>query len=174
MRPFLPLHIGFALCLLAGCAASDSTSAPAGPALRLDAQSAPSWGPESPPFNDEIILRGDGFGLVKFRQPNDGDRIVYLDTRVMGLSPNTSYLLQRAVDANVNDDCTGTAWLTLGMGTTPQAITTDSRGTGEAALYRNLGATAVGTKFDIHFRVIDATTSAVVLTSGCYQFTVSE
>jgi hypothetical protein len=174
MRPFLPLHIGFLACVLAGCAASDATTTPITPEARLDVQSAPSWGPERPPFNDEVILRGDGFGLVKFRQPNDGERIVYLDTRLMGLSPNTSYLLQRAVDTNVNDDCTGTAWLTLGMGTTPQAITTDSRGTGQAALYRNLGATAVGTKFDIHFRVIDAITAAVVLTSGCYQFTVTQ
>jgi len=174
MRSFLPLHIGFAVCVLAGCAAGDATTAPVTPERRLDVASAPSWGPESPPFNDEIILRGDGFGLVKFRQPKDGNRIVYLDTRVRGLAPNTSYLLQRAVDANVNDDCTGSGWLTLGMGSTPQAITTDAGGTGQAALYRDLGATAVGTKFDIHFRVIDATTSAVVLTSGCYQFTVSQ
>jgi hypothetical protein len=30
------------------------------------------WGPETPSFNLEVILRGEGFGLVKFRQPNDG------------------------------------------------------------------------------------------------------
>jgi len=174
MRPITTLQITFALCVLAGCANSDSTTAPITTAHSLDLQRAASWGPESPPFNNEIILRGDGFGLVKFRQPNDGDRIVYLDTRLMRLSPNTAYLLQRAVDANVNDDCTGSAWLTLGKGTTPQSITTDARGAGEEELYRNLGATAVGTKFDIHFRVIDATTSAVVLTSECYQFTVTQ
>ena len=174
MRPFTTLQIAFAFCVLAGCAASDSTTAPITSAHRLQLRSTQSWGPESPPFNDEIILRGEGFGLVKFRQPNDADRIVYLDTRLMGLSPNTSYLLQRAVDANVNDDCTGSAWLTLGKGAVPQSITTDARGTGQQALYRNLGATAVGTTFDIHFRVIDATTSAVVLTSECYQFTVTQ
>jgi hypothetical protein len=174
MRTHRHLHIGVVLSLLAGCATSDTTTGPLSAQRRLDVQSAPSWGPESPPFNDEIILRGDGFGLVKFRQPKDGNRIVYLDTRVRGLSPNTSYLLQRAVDANVNDDCTGSGWLTLGKGSTPQAITTDASGNGQEALYRNLGATPVGTKFDIHFRVIDAATSAVVLTSGCYQFTVSQ
>jgi hypothetical protein len=174
MRPKTPLHIGLVFCLLAGCATSDATTAPAPSARRLDLQSAQSWGPESPPFNDEIVLRGDGFGLVKFRQPNDGDRIVYLDTWLRGLAPNTTYLLQRAVDTNVNDDCTGSAWLTLGKGATPQSITTDSRGTGREALYRNLGATPVGAKFDINFRVIDAITSAVVLTSGCYQFTVTQ
>jgi len=36
--------------------------------------SASSWGPETPPFNNEIILRdvtgNGGFGHVKFRQPN--------------------------------------------------------------------------------------------------------
>jgi hypothetical protein len=31
-----------------------------------------------------------------------------------------------------------------------------------------------GTQSDIHFRVIDDATSAVVLESGCYQFTVSQ
>jgi hypothetical protein len=174
MRTHTPLHIGLVFCVLAGCATNDATTAPVASQPQLDLQSAPSWGPESPPFNSEIVLRGDGFGLVKFRQPNDGDRIVYLDTWVRGLSPNTSYLLQRAVDVNVNDDCTGTGWLTLGKGSTPQSITTDTRGTGREALYRNLGATPVGSKFDIHFRVIDATTSAVVLTSGCYQFTVTQ
>src|SRR5437870_3212580 len=40
------------------------------------------WGPETPNFNLEVVLRGDGFGLGKFRQPNDADKIVYLDTWV--------------------------------------------------------------------------------------------
>ena len=139
--------------------------------------SASSWGPETPPFNNEIILRdvtgNGGFGHVKFRQPNDADRIVYLDTWVRDLQPNSGYQLQRATDANVNDDCTGTNWLTLGMGAVPQSITTDSRGTGQAALFRNLAAFAVGSTFDIHFRVIDAG-GAVVLESSCYQFVVTQ
>src|SRR5213595_4369849 len=82
--------------------------------------SASSWGPETPPFNNEIILRdvtgGGGFGHVKFRQPNDDNLTVLLDTWVRDLAPNTSYRLQRAVDTDINDDCTGTAWLTLGQG----------------------------------------------------------
>jgi hypothetical protein len=131
-----------------------------------------SEGSESQHFNNEIILRGDGFGLVKFRQPDDGSRIVHLDTWVRSLTPNTAYQLQRAVDAVVDDDCTSSAWLTLGKGTTPQTIVTDARGTGREDLYRDLSAATPGTTFDIHFRVIDAVTSAVVLTSGCYQFTV--
>jgi hypothetical protein len=75
--------------------------------------------------------------------------------------------------AAVNDNCIGTNWLALGQGLAPRAITTDGRGTGRADLFRNLASIALGTEFDIHFRVIDATTSAVVLASGCYQFTVS-
>jgi hypothetical protein len=134
------------------------------------------WGPETPNFNLEVVLRdvtgGPGFGLVKFRQPNDVDKIVYLDTWVRGLAPNHSYLLQRAVDTLVDGSCMSTAWLTLGKGLVPQAIATDENGTGRENLFRNLPS-AVGSQFDIHFRVIDAATMAVVLESGCYQFTVS-
>jgi hypothetical protein len=164
-----------AIACLWSCSSNHDPVAPrqsAGPMI-----SASSWGPETPPFNNEIILRdvtgNGGFGHVKFRQPNDADRIVYLDTWVRDLQPNTNYRLQRATDVNVNDDCTGTNWLTLGMGTVPQSITTDSRGTGQAALFRNLAAFPVGSTFDIHFRVIDAG-GAVVLESGCYQFVVTQ
>ncbi len=147
--------------------------------LRLsDASAGAPWGPEKPPFNLEASRRappdGDGFGRVKFRQPNDADRIVYLDVSVRDLVPNTDYVLQRAVDVTVDDDCTGTNWLTLGRGATPEAITTDAQGTGSAALFRDLGAFAVGTAFDIDFRVLDAATNAVVLTSACYQFVVTQ
>lgn len=152
----------------AGLAAPDLS---AGPGI-----SASSWGPETPPFNNEIILRdvtgGRGFGHVKFRQPNDDNLTVHLDTWVRDLAPNASYRLQRAVDTNINDDCTSTAWLTLGMGATPQAIVTDDRGTGRAALFRTL-TSPLGAEFDIHFRVIDAA-GAVVLESACYQFVVTQ
>src|SRR5437870_9040274 len=136
-------------------------------------QSGPPWGPETPYFNLEVVLRGEGFGLIRFRQPNNDAFIVYLDVWVRDLAPNTSYLLQRAVDTNVDDDCTSTAWLTLGKGLQPQAITTDASGTGREQLFRNLAAFPVGSRFDIHFRVIDAATGAVVLTSACYQYTIS-
>ena len=139
--------------------------------------SASTSGPATPPFNDEIILRdatgAGGFGHVKFRQPKDGDVIVDLDMWVRDLAPNASYRLQRAVDTNVNDDCTSTTWLTLGLGTTPQAIVTDDQGTGRAALWRVLAVSNIGTTFDIHFRVIDAA-GTMVLESTCYQFVVSQ
>jgi hypothetical protein len=140
----------------------------------------PPWGPATPNFNLEVILRpaaggpDGGFGLVKFRQPKDADKIINLDTWVRDLAPNHSYFLQRAVDTNVNDDCTGTAWLTLGQGLVPAAITTDENGTGRAALFRSVAALPLGSEFDIHFRVIDAMTSEVVLESACYQYTVSQ
>ncbi len=137
------------------------------------AQSEPPWGPETPNFNLEVVLRGEGFGHVKFRQPNDEAFVVYLDVWLRGLAPNTTYLLQRAVDTNVDDDCTSTAWLTLGRGLQPQSITTDETGTGREELFRILPALP-GTEFDIHFRVIEEQTSAVVLTSKCYQFTISQ
>lgn len=141
---------------------------------------SPPWGPATPNFNLEIVLRPvagtpDGaFGLVKFRQPKDADRIVYLDVWVRDLAASRSYSLQRATDSNVNDACTGTNWLTLGQGLVVAAITTDESGTGRANLFRNLATIPPGTQFDIHFRVIDTGTSAVVLESACYQYTVTQ
>ena len=147
-------------------------------AAAAQADPGPSWGPETPNFNLEVLLRptvggpDDGFGLVKFRQPNDENTIVYLDVWVRDLLPNHSYYLERAVDATVNDDCSGNMWLTLGQGPAVQAITTDDSGTGRAGLWRTVPPSG---RFDIHFRVIDPATSpaAVVLQSGCYQFTIS-
>ncbi len=137
-------------------------------------QSESPWGPETPNFNLQVILRGEGFGLVKFRQPNDDALTVYLDTWVRDLEPNTSYLLQRAVDVNVDDCCTSTTWLTLGKGLVPQSITTDAEGTGRAELFRSVAAFPVGSEFDIHFQVIEEESGEVVLSSDCYQFTISQ
>lgn len=133
--------------------------------------------PETPNFNLEVVLRdvngGNGFGLVKFRQPNDDQFVVNLDTWVRDLTPNTSYRLQRAVDTTLDHICSSTAWLTLGKGLTPAAIVTDSTGTGRENLYRILPSTP-GVTFDIHFQVIDDASGGIVLQSDCYQFTISE
>ena len=163
--------------IAAGC--SDAPASPTTPttpsALAGEGSAAAaSWGPETPNFNLEVILRGEGFGHVKFRQPNDDARIVHLDTWVRGLAPNTSYLLQRAADLNVDDNCTSTAWLTLGKGPQPQSITTDESGTGREQLFRDLSSFAPGSEFDIHFQVVNAGTMAVVLTSECYQYRISQ
>ena len=156
------------------CSSAADSRLPTSPGVRAStASTGVAWGPETPNFNLEVILRGQGFGHVKFRQPNDDEKIVYLDTWVRDLAPNRSYLLQRAVDTTIDDDCTSTAWLTLGKGAAPQSIDTDDRGTGTAELFRSLAAAATGATFDIHFRVIDAITSEVVLESSCYQFTVT-
>ncbi len=136
-------------------------------------ESGPPWGPETPNFNLEVVLRGEGFGHVKFRQPNDGAFIINLDVWLRDMEPNTSYLLQRAVDPIVDDDCTSTSWLTLGKGAVAQPITTDENGTGRESLFRSVAAFPPGSEFDIHFRVIEQVTGIVVLTSKCYQFTIS-
>src|ERR671930_14237 len=100
--------------------------------------------PDASRANLEVILRdvgdGTGFGHVKFRQPKDADKIVYLGTWVRGLAPEHSYLLQRAVDTTLDGDCVSDAWLTLGEGLEPAAIATDARGTGRADLFRDLAA----------------------------------
>jgi hypothetical protein len=161
--------------LVAGCSRQAPTS-PVAAQNRVDLWKT-SGAPATPPFNLEAVLRevnrGPGFGLVKFRQPDDGDLIIYLDPWVRDLSPNTPYLLQRAVDTNVDANCTSTAWLTLGKGATPETIVTDDRGTGRAELFRMLPDSTEGTRFDIQFRVIESNTSAVALESGCYEFVAS-
>jgi hypothetical protein len=153
------------------------------------ASTEPPWGPETPSFNLEVILHdvtgGNGFGHVKFRQPNDGARVIYLDTWVRDLQRNHAYLLQRQVDLEADGDCADpslSSWLTLGEGFAlpPTPITTDDRGTGKAALFRDLDPPGpmtgppAGTRFDIRFRVVDAASPLVpVLQSECYVYTVS-
>ena len=172
MRVAGDVGLGVLLALsVAGC--SDAPTMPAAAAVRPVASADAAWGPETPHFNLEVVLRGEGFGLVKFRQPNDDQAVIYLDTWVRDLAPNTSYLLQRAVDTTIDGDCTSSGWLTLGKGAVPQSILTDETGTGRESLFRSVAAFPPGSRFDIHFRVIDATTSAVVLESGCYEFTIS-
>jgi hypothetical protein len=167
----LPVLAISALVLFPGCSSEPITEPSS--SITAGATNVDLWGPETPPFNVQVILRGDGFGLVKFRQPNDADQIVYLDVWVRDLSPNTSYLLQRAVDPVVDDNCTSGDWLTLGKGLVAQSITTNGTGTGREELFRSLAAFPAGTEFDIHFRLINEATSAVVLQSECYQFTIS-
>lgn len=157
--------------LVATATATAATAAQADPG---------GWGPETPNFNLQVVLGPtasgpeNAFGLVKFRQPNDAFTIVYLDVWLRDLASNHNYYLERAVDGVADDDCSAaTVWARLGQGLAPQAITTDERGTGRAELFRPVPPTP-GTELDIHFRVVDATTMAVVLTSGCYQFTISQ
>jgi len=174
MHPRLAcLAVAFATSGLIACSEPSGFSASSDVvALGVNAS---AWGPETPPFNFEAILRGDNgaFGHVKVRQPNDAELVFRLDPWVRNLAPNTSYRLQRAVDTDVNDVCTGTAWLTLGEGPTPHAIVTDDRGTGRAALWRAV-TSPIGAKFDVHFRVIKDGTSVVVLESDCYQFVITQ
>jgi hypothetical protein len=132
----------------------------------------PRSAPKPPGSNLEVVLRGEGFGLVKFRQPNDDEFVVYLDTWVRDLAPHTSYSLQRAVDTTTDGACTSTAWLTLGQGLNAYPIITDATGTGRAALFRAVPPSA-GQAFDIHFRVIRDSDQAEVLASKCHTYTIS-
>jgi len=157
-----------------GAACTDTTSTAPMPRSSASFSGRP-WGPETSRFNDELILRapdgGGAQGHVKFRQPNDDQLRINLDVTVRGLAPNTHYQLQRAVDTN-DGNCTSTAWLTLGKGTVAQDIVTDENGNGIESLFRVL-ATPIGTRFDIHMQIVVAGTTTAVLTTGCYEFTVS-
>lgn len=129
-------------------------------------------------FNLNVVFKGvaktspQGSGYMEFRQDPDTARIIDLNTWVRNLEPNHSYLLQRAVDPISNPDCASTAWLTLGLGLTPQDILTNSKGDGHADLWRNISSVARGTSFHIHFQIVDASTLATVLISDCYDYTV--
>jgi len=131
-----------------------------------------SWGPATPNFNLEVVLRPtasgpeNGFGLVKFRQPKDAETKIYLDTWVRDLAHNHTYTLERAVDLVVNGVCPEGGWAPVGT------IQTDDTGTGRAALTRTIPPALLGTEFDIHFRVVDGTVP--VLKSDCYHYTVSQ
>jgi hypothetical protein len=131
--------------------------------------------PPNPDFNLEVILRGEGksFGHVKFRQDNDAAKIIDLGVWVRDLEPNHAYFLERAVNSPANGSCSGNTWLRLGLGLQVVPIMTDDKGTGREDFWRELpSSVATGTTFDIHFQVLDAGTSAVVLTSDCYQYSV--
>jgi hypothetical protein len=127
-----------------------------------------------PNYNLDVTLSGTekAAGFVKFQQLTDRPFTIILDTSVQGLAPNTEYVLQRAVDTNLDGNCSSTSWLTLGKGLVAQTILTDNQGAGSAALFRDVSAFPSGTTFDIHFQVIHQQTSAVMLTSDCYQYTV--
>src|SRR2546426_7560598 len=64
------------------------------------AEAGPPWGPETTPFNIEVILRdvtgGSGFGHVKVRQPNDTAKNGYPATLVRDPAPAHTYRLQHA------------------------------------------------------------------------------
>lgn len=57
-------------------------------------------------------------------------------------------------------------------GLNPQPILTDDKGTGKELLFRDISALASGSRFDIHFQVIDAVSLVVVLKSDCYEYVV--
>ena len=180
--PVVGIAIGVSIFALACSGRDASPTAPspatlASPSASLTALSHPSSDANAaqPPFNLEAILRGEGFGSVKFRQQKDPTQnIIDLGVWVRDLLPDTSYSLQRAVDTTLDGICTGTNWLTLGQGLTPQPIITDASGTGRASLWRISSALAPGTAFDIHFQVIQNGTGAVALASDCYRFVVRD
>ena len=178
--PFrLAIAIGVSCGALACSGAAPTTPSAAASAAGLERNASGeglvAGSATQPPFNLQAILRGDGFGHVKFRQEKDPDaNIISLDVWVRDLVPNTSYSLERAVNTILDGSCTGTNWLPLGQGPTPQPIVTDDGGTGRADLWRDLSAFAPGSAFDIHFRVIETGTTNVVLQSDCYRFVVRD
>ncbi len=125
-------------------------------------------------YNLNVVLRGkkSAHGFIKFRQYENETQLIHLDTWVKGLQPNTTYLLQRAVDTTLDNNCTSAVWLTLGKGLEPQSILTDRKGSGSAELFRSVATIPVGSTFDIHFQIVKESTMEVVLTSDCYQYTV--
>jgi len=134
------------------------------------------------PYNLDVTLhsnetmkfdsKSSGFGFIKFRQDPNVPLTITLDTWVFNLTPNHDYLLQRAVNPITDNDCTSTAWLTLGKGLVSQPIHSDDLGNGMENLFRNVPASVEGTSYRIHFQIIDAVSLATVLASDCDQYTI--
>ena len=74
----------------------------------------------------------------------------------------------------MDGQCTSETWLTLGQGLQAQSVVTDASGSGRASLFRDLGAFASGSRFDIHFQIVPDGTTAPALKSGCYEFVISQ
>lgn len=167
-------QLAIGLCVFTVACTGATPTAPSTSLVPIGLASADvSTSPAEPPFNLEVILRGDGFGHVKFRQEKDPTQNVYfMDVWVRDLLPNTSYSLQRAVDVVADGVCTGTTWGTIGQGATPQPILTDETGTGRAELWRSPPPNPV--PVDNHFRVIQTGTTNVVLHSDCYGLIVRD
>ncbi|MEJ1242056.1 hypothetical protein WBG78_28170 [Chryseolinea sp. T2] len=131
--------------------------------------------PGGPNYNLNVWLMGDKrgeLGFIAFRQKENETQMIHLDTYIRGLEPNTSYILQRAVDTTLDNNCTSATWLTLGLGLDPKPIVTNKFGFGHEELFRSVAAIPVGSTFDIHFQILKETTMEVVLSSDCYQYTV--
>ena len=179
------LIVGLCVCTVACDGAGPTApSASVAPVAQLSSSADDARSPGSSPvrataaagqprFNLQAILRGDGFGLVELRQKKDPTQdVLYMDVWVRDLLPNTSYGLQRAVDGPRDGVCTGTNWLTMGQGATPQPILTDDTGTGRAELWRSVPPTV--TPSDIHFRVVQTGTSNIALHSDCFQLLIRD
>jgi hypothetical protein len=156
---------------LGGCSTSEATTQP--PADEETALSISNRNPPgTPPFDINVLLFSANRveGLILFRQPNDGVTTIFLETYLGGLKPNHDYYLERAAQT-LGLGCTDAGWLRLGLGTVVTPIHTNWRGFGAATLNRTLPPALIGVSFDIHFRVLDAETGAVVLQSKCRQYT---
>ena len=182
LRPMVLRTLGIALFAIA-CSEPDvvPSKSPSGSSQNIsEAQDGNTsefgkhWRRDTVNYNLDVILLGPGkgFGYVKFRQHKNESQMIYLDTWVLGLKPNTSYQLQRAVDTVLDGNCTSTSWLTLGKGLDPQSIVTNNWGSGVAELFRSLASVPVGSTFDIHFRIVKENTEEVVLSSSCYEYTL--
>lgn len=161
-----------AAAALAGCTAGPDIVDGVAPFGALPAASRSDLAPAAS-YNLNVRLSGAaGSGRIEFRQPNDGTQTIYLETFVMGLSPNTDYLLQRAAQS-IGNGCVDSGWLTLGLGPAPLAIHTNTSGNGGARFWRTLPESLIGTSYDIHFQIVDQLTGAVALASSCLQYTVN-
>ena len=170
---------------MTGLACTETSTAPARPSVPTVTPALSRNAVLTPSYDLDVVLRSapdpagqqgdasgdhqDGSGFIAFRQPGDPAGIVFLDTRVRDLAPNTAYRLQRAADS-FDGYCTSTTWLTLGNLLTPLTLVTDVAGNGRTTFSRDVH-TLRGSAFDIRFQMIDPT-GAVVLASECYHYTV--
>ena len=129
-----------------------------------------------PPYDLNVTLRGTSIpsegdeapvGHLKFRRDSNPE-IIDLDVKLHNMLPNHEYIFQRAVDPIyvIDGNCSSTIWLSL------QSIFTDNEGNAKVEFWRDLSAIPTGSKFDVHYQVIDAATNITILGSDCFQYQV--
>jgi hypothetical protein len=108
----------------------------------------------------------DSSGFIKLTQPRDLELVVFLETFVHHLTANNVYLLQAAADTELDGQCSSEDWATIG----PLSIVTNDRGNARTELFQDVSGAPVGTAVDVHFQVIDSTSTDVALESKCVRF----
>ena len=117
-----------------------------------------------------VVGQGTGYGVVSSTAEDQGTFATQITVNVQRARPNTTFIVQRAVDLNPNGICTiDFGWFTFSEpgGT----FTTSAGGAGATHIERHAGAPFVsGVQFDVILRTLGS--DGTELRSDCMTVTV--